>query len=131
MITVHCKHRKIGHQLHTLADIILNRANGGLLVVSCQRQDTSRHGIHNILGRRLHNNVSRKISRKCTTLTKYLAELCKLLLTWHTAEYQKVCGLLESEFAFADGSDQRLNIVSAVPQFTVTRNCLTRLIFLE
>ena len=115
VISIYRDHREIGNQLHTLTDIVLNGRICRIRIIGRKCQNTSCHGIHDILRRRLHNNVSGKIGRKCPAVAEHLTEFIQLRLIRKFSKQQQIRRFLEAEFVRSDGFDQCFYIISAIP----------------
>ena len=64
MIPVNSQHREDTDKIHRLAENIFHGIIRNLIIVGGQRQHALRHGIHDILTGRLHNDISGKLPER-------------------------------------------------------------------
>ena len=125
MISIYCQHWKYTDQVHALTDHISNIIGIHIFIIRCQGQNTSGHRIHNIFTWRLHNNISGKIGRKCTTLTHQFLKFFLFFCCRRLSKEQKIGSLSKTKRIFWNIADPVCHIVSTVPQLSITRNFLS------
>ena len=80
LIAVHGNQRELRDELNALPQHIGYGSIIGIGVIGIEGQHTAGKGIHHILARRLHNNISDKVCRKVSIACEQLREISKLLL---------------------------------------------------
>ena len=97
LIGVNGQHGHIAHQLQALAQHILQPDVVGLVVIAEQRQNAPLHGVHQVPGRRLHDDVPEEIGGQRPVGGQLFAEIFQLGGGGQLAEEQEVGRLLEGK----------------------------------
>ena len=122
LIGVDGQHRHVGGELEALTQHVLQADVVGLVVVAEQRQDGPLHGVHQVSGGRLHNNVPEEVGGQGPVGCQLHAEVLELLRRGQFAEQQQIGRLLKGEPAPLGGALDDLPAVdAAVVQDTVGR----------
>ena len=122
MVAIDCKHREDCDQVQTLADDIAKVSILCLCVIGCQCQDRPCHGIHDVAGGRLHDDISREVRRKISGDRQYIDELVCIQLVRQLPEQEKVSQRFIAKTMLRVLPDQVTDIVTAVPQLAVAGN---------
>ncbi|SCG87514.1 Uncharacterised protein [uncultured Clostridium sp.] len=120
MIPVNSQHREDTDEIHRLTENIFHGIIRNLIIVGGQRQHALRHGIHDILTWRLHNDISGKILRKSSVFIEFLTEQIQFFLIRKLTHKKEVCYFLKA--ALSDAVYQIIDLITAEPELTVTGN---------
>ena len=119
VVAVHRQHGEDACQLDALAQHIGDGKVCSLGVVGGQRQHAARHGVHDIVAGRFHDNVTGKVGGHGAALAQHPAELIQLFGGGQLAEQQQIARFLKGKAAAAGAADKVLYIVTSVEQLTV------------
>ena len=123
MITVNGQHREDADEAHGLAEHIFHRVIGNPVVVGGQRQHAFRHGVHDILARRFHDDVPGEVLRKSPKLVKLFAEGIEFLPVRKLSHEKKVGHLLKAPVS--DAIYQIIDLIAPEPELSVAGNGLS------
>ena len=119
VVAVHRQQREFADQLDTLAQRVGHGGVLGVPVVGGQRQYAARHGVHDIVAGRLHDDIAGEIGGQRAALADQLRKLALLRLVGQLAHQQQVGDALKAQLVLAQLPDQLLDAVAAVPQLAV------------
>ena len=120
IVSVNCQKWKFTDQLNALTKCITDAGVFCLLIIRSQRQNTSGHGIHNILCRSFHNHITGKVCRQCTTFSDIFLKFLFLLLIRHLSHQKKISDSFKSQMIFSQIINQFLHSIPTIPKFSIT-----------
>ena len=97
LVGVDGQHRHVAHQLETLTQHVFQADVIGLVVIAEQGQNAPLHGVHQIPGRRLHDDVPEEVGGQRPVGGKLHAEIPQLILRGQFTEEQQIGGLLKGK----------------------------------
>ena len=118
VVAVRRDHREDRDQPDGLADVVPDRVDFGVLVVGRERQDASRHRVHDIGRRGFHDHVPREVGGKLPGFADVSFEFGFLFFVRIRSEQKQVRRPCETELVRADGIDDPVDPVAAVPEFS-------------
>lgn len=119
MIAVYREQRELRDELDRLAYIVLQRIGRCPFIIGSKRQDAPCHGVHDVLCGRLHDHISCKILRQFPRLPQDPREFLCFLFIRIFAKQEQIRDLFKAELSAFYRTDQCMDIISPIPQFSV------------
>ena len=122
LIAVYREHGERGYEPQALTQNVVERKVVRLGVVSVEREHRTRHGVHDIVTGRFHDDVAEESGRQMPVYAQKIVEVLDLGVGGKLPEEQKVYDLLEAASAVPyHVLDYVLDVVAAIIQFARAR----------
>ncbi len=116
VVAVHREHGEHADQVDALPEDVLGGVVQRFLVIRGEEQDAPGNGVHDVLVRRLHDDVPGERDGQPPLLGEVLPELLQLGLVRQVSEQQEVRALLEAEALVEESAGQVLDVVAPVAE---------------
>ena len=123
LVGIDGQHRHVAHQLKALAQHVFQADVVGLVIIAEKREDAPLHGVHQVPGRRLHDDVPERVGGQCPVRGQLHTKIPQLVFRGQFTEEQQIRRFLKGEASPAlRAGDDVPAVDAAVVEHTVGGN---------